>query len=147
MGRVYYVLFSQINLFSYKLRKFNDNMLVEGSRFGILKLEHLIFKENHEVRQFFKAFFHLFERNSEDNTLDMWRFMEENDELSFEEAERVYTFKFNERALDGMDKYFRQRRLTRSNLFGGIGTSRKGSRNSKFGNLKGLNLIFKSFIR
>lgn len=114
--KVYYILFSQINLFAYKLKRFNQNMLKEqnNNKFKNFNIEELIFTEDNEVKLFFKKFFEKFNQNENDNFFDVKnKLINDNSEGIF--GVKEYSVKFNENVINPIEKELISRRRSRNN--------------------------------
>jgi len=71
MRKVYYVLFTQINLFTYKLMKFNEEALGKAGKFSGFRIEELIFTRDNEIKELFELFFYKFKENSRFHNTDI----------------------------------------------------------------------------
>ena len=103
MGRVYYVIFSQINLFTHKLRRYSKNML-KPAELSPISIDDLLFVEANEISDFFIVFFELFHQNRENNSFDMTDSIEKI--TSQLKKTRKFRKKFNETIADGFIKIY-----------------------------------------
>lgn len=71
-SRAYYVIFSQINLFTHKLDQYTGSML-KPSELPNFSIDDLLFPEASEISDFFIEFFEIFQQNSaeKNNSFDM----------------------------------------------------------------------------
>ena len=62
-SRAYYLIFSQINLFTHKLQDYTDHML-KPAELSPFSIDDLLFPERSEISDFFLEFFEIFHQNS-----------------------------------------------------------------------------------
>lgn len=112
---IYYILFSQMNLFTYKLKRFNQNMLKEqtNNKFRSFNIEELIFTEDNEIKLFFKKFFNKFNENKKDNFFDVKnKLINDNTDGIF--GNKEYKLRFNENVISPIEKSLMVRGRARS---------------------------------
>ena len=114
--KIYYVLFSQIKLFTFKLKKFNERALQKNSKYGSLKIEELIFVENNEMKVLFEEFFKVFYENANMHNFDMENLVLNKSTMQlFEKKE--YVMKFNENLMNPLLKVITKRSNRRALSF------------------------------
>lgn len=98
-NQIYYIIFSQLNLFTYLLNNFSNEMLKDSQKMSSddFKSDMMIFREDHEFKDFIEIFFEFFRKNREYNYLNL--------EKEFSQGardvinEKLFIRKFNENIL------------------------------------------------
>ncbi len=103
MSKVYYVVFSQINLFTHKLQRYSKNML-KPSELSPISIDDLLFVEANEISDFFIEFFEMFHKNRENNSFDMTDSIEKI--TSQLKKTRTFRRKFNENIAACFERIF-----------------------------------------
>lgn len=105
MSKLYYILFSQINLFTHKLNQYSKSML-KPNELTPLTIDDLLFIESNEISDFFLEFFDMFKKNRDNNFFDMTDSIERI--TSQLKTKMVFRKKFDEIIDENVGKIFQK---------------------------------------